>query len=189
MVEYWYFAPLLYILVICTPLLFPNVLFTKEQSSRSKYEDFVVIFVNINQRSEGNNVYYSDKSVWVDAFLENEDHYDLEGVNDLKFFRNVEMDDADFEAFIFDLRDFEDHCCDQLNKQPFVVLNCYSVDYEAYLRDYGIKNIVNIKRLYGFHNKESAVVPSSSSMSLLGEVINDNEKFPTFIKILEEWVK
>ena len=189
-VEYWYFAPLLYLFLICAPFVFPNVLFKKQSSSQSKYDESIILFVNINQHSEGDNAYYTDKVVWVDAFFENEDDYGLEGVSELKVFRNVEMDDADLEAFIFDLRDFMDHCTSKLNKQPFVVLQCSTVDYEAYLRDYGIKNLVNIHRLYGFHNKDLSTVPSSSSVSLLRDImVADDECVTNVIEILEDWVR
>jgi hypothetical protein len=178
-----YFQPLLYISLILLPFILPNKLF----SQKVKYDDTIILYLDIESLNEFNNIYYEKKLLHVTTYFENQDTYNLKGVNNFHLlFEEKQLKDDEFESYILDLRDFVDHCNTCLKKTVFIILNTNVNDCETYIKEYDIRKVINIRRLVGFSNKDLAVIPKYTSNKFMVNLMH-TQNMDDLVYTLNEW--
>ena len=188
----WIFIePVLYTALILLPFLpiFNRPLFSKKTLH---YDDTIIIFMDIEPANDFENMYYDDKVVDVACALENDN--DL--VDYFKIFGSLKLDSYEFDEYLYNLRDYIDHCQYNLKKKVYILLNTTQYQYEMFFDDYDIQKVINVKRLYGYFHPESKEIPNISSLQVILKIISktfdDNmgdhsDHMNKIVEIFEEW--
>jgi hypothetical protein len=197
-----FLTPFIYVGLFVLPFLFKKTLFSKSQTS---YNDVIIVFVNINRlttptENESNpiihNPYYDEGLTHLEIYLENENDYNMTGVLTHDIFKNQTVNPYNLEKNLFELRDFCDYCIEKLDRKPFVMVNTNDSIYEIFISEYGVPNVINLKRMYGFFNTDDESIPPLTPITLLNEIVTKKystmetttmNKADFMVKLLESW--
>lgn len=199
----YYIQPVVFLVLIMMPFI-NNRIFDRS----NKYNECVIICVDIESINVYDNIYFTDKQVKVHTYLENNDiYYSMlkhEEAQEFKtLFKEEEVDDDGLDVFIFKLRDFIDYVHKTHKKKTYVLLNTFESAYENYLTEYGLKKIINIRNMYGYYHDHMSHVPDTSSLMMINKIVseslnetseNENETNiitpsyeNTMVTLLEKW--
>jgi hypothetical protein len=120
----------------------------------------------------------------------------MTGVLTYDIFKNQTVNPYNLEKNLFELRDFCDYCIEKLDRKPFVMVNTNDSIYEIFISEYGVPNVINLKRMYGFFNTDDESIPPLTPITLLNEIVTKKystmetttmNKADFMVKLLESW--
>ena len=167
-------TPFVYTSLILLPFVIPRMFFSKP---KLQYKDVFIIFININQinlieneKRFTKNPYGDDLLIDLDIYLENKDDYELTEVHHSDLFHRNLVTQYQFNESMHKLMNFSKVCIEN-QRTPFFLLYTNDPSYEIILTEYGIPNVINLQRLYGYYNPGVYFLKPSTPIDILYDTV------------------
>lgn len=170
--------------MITLPFITKDLFFSKKLDY---VDDYIIVCIDIEPLNEFDNMYFNDKYLNVTTYFEDEDCYNLYGLETFNIFGDCEMNDHQFHEYLLKLYDCVEYCRKTMNKHTFIILNTSQCQYEFYFDDYELENVINIRRLYGHVYDGLRVIPNSTTAQMLSDITNCYTK-DNIIDVFHKWL-